>query len=58
MYWPMMLDTSRLAHASLPCRMRIGRMICTCWPTIAVISGERVSVPARASWKRLGTPAP
>ena len=54
MYWPMMLDTSRLAHASLPCRMRMGWTMCTCWPTIAVISGEQVSVPARASWKLLG----
>ena len=39
---------------SLPCRMRMGWTMCTCWPTTAVMSGERVSVLARASWKLLG----
>ena len=32
----------------------MGWTMCTCWPTTAVMSGERVSVLARASWKLLG----
>ena len=33
----------------LPLMMRMGWTTCTCWPTIAVMSGERVSVLARLS---------
>ena len=39
---------------SLPLMMRMGWTMCTCWPTTAVLSGERLSVLARASWKLLG----
>ena len=40
---------------SLPLMMRMGWTTCTCWPTIAVISGERVSALARWNWKLLGS---
>ena len=33
----------------LPLTQRIGCTTCTCWPTIAVIAGERVSLPASAA---------
>jgi hypothetical protein len=39
---------------SLPPMMRMGWTMCTCWPTIAVMAGERVSCWARWSWKLLG----
>ena len=39
---------------SLPLMVRMGWTMCTCWPTTAVMSGERVSRLARASWKLLG----
>ena len=32
----------------------MGWTACTCWPTIAVMSGERVGWLASASWKLLG----
>ena len=38
----------------LPLLRRMGWTMCTCWPTIAVMSGERVSWLARVSWKLLG----
>jgi hypothetical protein len=34
--------------------MRMVWTMCTCWPAIAVMSGERVSVAASVNWKLLG----